>query len=106
MNKLIKWLLLYCVIFGVVGCATPYDGMSPDNAIIQAVIERDLDSFERFLNKGANPNNPKLLERIVYQESWHGNGVTAMQLLVERGANLHAKYSNGAPGTTGRRFVP
>jgi hypothetical protein len=36
------------------------------------------------------------LERIVYQESWHGNGVTAMQLLVERGANLHAKYSNGA----------
>lgn len=93
MKNWMKWLLLFGVIFGLAGCATPYDGMSLDDAAYQAVNERDLDALVGFVNKGANPNKPSLLVRTATQQGW--DGVSAMRFLVGKGANLHFRDEFG-----------
>lgn len=82
----------------IASCATNdrYSDMTPDNALRLAVYNGDVQAVQRFLDQGANPNAPNVMQYAAYQTYNSQSKVAVMKLLMARGGNVRVVDEKGA----------
>lgn len=89
-----RWSVTAALIVAYLAAPSVTVGAEQAAALVEAVRLGRIKEVQRLLNKGADVNGVSSGRTPLLEAAWRGNGEIA-QLLLRRGANIHAKDNSG-----------